>query len=130
MFNILYKAEAYFRMGNIDEAEKHNEQGVQLAYKQQDDAQIFFSNLLRAKIAAARGQQKEAKIVLEQLLPEAVDNDEFTGLVYYELWKTCDDCSYAEKSLRIYKKIYTKIQTFAIRDKVEELEAALNSNSL
>jgi tetratricopeptide (TPR) repeat protein len=117
------RAHMYLLKGKIEEAEKLNNKSMAVSIEIDEPKLITLTNILKSKIISKRGNNEEAKNILEKILGELDEDDiDNKAPLLFELFKLTGKDEYKEKSLEMFKEIYEEDNSAEIKSKIDELK--------
>ncbi len=114
------KADLFFRLGRMDEAENLIREALGMAEQMGDQSDIFSCRAISARLGAASGKEDSIQ-VLEQLLQEAEDEWQKAEL-HYDLYRATASTAHRGEALRLYRAMLEEKPRAEYRERVSELE--------
>jgi len=117
---LIGKANALFLRQRYEEAQRLNEEGLQVAGGIGDEEYIFKGNVLSGKIAFALGDE-DAPSRFDEMLRQTQDDAEIATL-HYELWKMTQDKEHRQTALNLYQTLYETTPNVDYKTRIEEMQ--------
>ncbi len=119
-FSLVEKANVLLAIRRIDEAEVHLQQATKLAGELNHPDLLFETKLMAGKIAAQKGNVKQAINLFEALLNDAVGKQEQAALCY-ELGQINGNEEYRKKALALFRELHEETPMFNYLLRIKEL---------
>lgn len=118
---LIQKARALFELGDLEQAQRLNHLGLEIAHDSGRKPAIFQGRLLSAKLAHALGRGDEASEILRKLLHEFPSETE-RAEIYFTIWRMSGEREPGEKALALYQRLSVQTPNIVYRERVKELE--------
>ncbi len=127
-WQLIEKAEALFLLGQLAEAQRLNEEGVQIAATIQDQESLFQGRVLQARLLAAANQSDRAQSHLHEL-QQAFRELAQQARLFELLWQMGGNRRDGEAAAAAYRQLLRQVPSAAYQQRLAALEMVLLSQA-
>jgi tetratricopeptide (TPR) repeat protein len=118
---LIQKAGTLFELGDLEQAQRLNNSGLEIAHATGRKPAIFQGRLLTGRLAHALGRADEAVEILRKILDEFTSETE-RAETYFEMWHITGEREAGEKALALYQNLSSQTPNAIYRRRLGELQ--------
>jgi tetratricopeptide (TPR) repeat protein len=118
---LIQKAGTLFELGDLEQAQRLNNSGLEIAHATGRKPAIFQGRLLTGRLAHALGRADEAVETLRRLLEDFTSDTERAEITF-EIWRMTGEREPGEKALALYQNLSSQTPNAIYRRRLGELQ--------